>query len=108
MVAEVWPLGGRYKPTRRPSLGGSLKEKITSFSTGPKSTPTHWKQTAFLLREPIMVQEGKLLLDPHALADSSNLQERWCRAPSTATKTPTTRESLLWRSTTQSRLTKIR
>jgi len=61
MVAEVWPLGGRYKPTRRPSLGGSLKEKITSFSTGPKSTPTHWKQTAFLLREPIMVQEGTVV-----------------------------------------------
>jgi len=35
-----------------------VSAKITSFSTGPKSTPTHWKQTLFLLREPLVVVEG--------------------------------------------------
>ncbi|THU97998.1 S-adenosyl-L-methionine-dependent methyltransferase [Dendrothele bispora CBS 962.96] len=32
--------------------------KVTSFSTGPQSIPTHWKQTLFLLREPFVVEEG--------------------------------------------------
>ena len=59
MLAEVWPLGGR-QPTRRASSAGPLKRlpKVTSFSTGPASVPTHWKQTLFLLREPIVVHEG--------------------------------------------------
>jgi hypothetical protein len=44
---------------RRSSLGEGLKkEKFTSFTTGPDSVPTHWKQTVFLLREPISAQEG--------------------------------------------------
>ncbi|PNF31442.1 Protein arginine N-methyltransferase 3 [Cryptotermes secundus] len=30
-----------------------------SFSTGPHATPTHWKQTVFLLEEPIIVQQGE-------------------------------------------------
>jgi protein arginine N-methyltransferase 3 len=30
-----------------------------SFSTGPHAKPTHWKQTVFLLEEPIIVQQGK-------------------------------------------------
>lgn len=29
-----------------------------TFSTGPHSKPTHWKQTAFLLQNPISVKEG--------------------------------------------------
>ncbi|KAH7910487.1 S-adenosyl-L-methionine-dependent methyltransferase [Hygrophoropsis aurantiaca] len=29
--------------------------QIMSFSTGPASQPTHWKQTLFLLREPIFI-----------------------------------------------------
>lgn len=40
------------------------KEKITSFSTGPESIPTHWKQTVFLLKEPIGVEEGTFSLIP--------------------------------------------
>lgn len=28
------------------------------FSTGPESTPTHWKQTVFSLSEPISITEG--------------------------------------------------
>jgi len=64
-LAEVWPLGGKYQLTRRASLAGTIKapekEKITSFSTGPKSTPTHWKQAIFLLREPILVREGTIV-----------------------------------------------
>jgi protein arginine N-methyltransferase 3 len=33
-------------------------EGMHSFSTGPRSEPTHWKQTLFLLREGVMVEEG--------------------------------------------------
>ncbi|KAJ3735931.1 S-adenosyl-L-methionine-dependent methyltransferase [Lentinula guzmanii] len=69
VIAEVWPLGGRPAPQRRMShqhkKGKSLEggevakaEVVTSFSTGPKSIPTHWKQTLFLLKEPFMVDEG--------------------------------------------------
>lgn len=57
ILAEVWPVGGKAAPQRRQSMG-KPKEKITSFSTGPQSTPTHWKQTLFMLREPIVVSDG--------------------------------------------------
>jgi hypothetical protein len=61
-LAEVWPVGGKPAPQRRQSLDESVREKelqkIVSFSSGPKSIPTHWKQTLFLLREPITVSEG--------------------------------------------------
>jgi protein arginine N-methyltransferase 3 len=30
-----------------------------SFSTGPHEKSTHWKQTVFLLEEPIPVKQGK-------------------------------------------------
>ncbi|KAG7088874.1 hypothetical protein E1B28_012824 [Marasmius oreades] len=80
-VAEVWPVGGKAPPQRRASqqleerkmerrkteeesgLRSKEKEKpsevVTSFSTGPKSVPTHWKQTIFLLKEPFIVNEGE-------------------------------------------------
>lgn len=62
-IAEIWPVGGKAAPQRRASQGGGLqgqgKMKVTSFSTGPKSVPTHWKQTIFMLREPITVDEGE-------------------------------------------------
>jgi len=57
VLAELWPVGGKSAPQRRQSMGGK-NEKITSFSTGPLSTPTHWKQTIFMLRDPITVSEG--------------------------------------------------
>ena len=63
-LAEIWPVGGKAAPQRRASQGeglqGKAKHKVTSFSTGPKSVPTHWKQTIFLLREPVTVDEGAL------------------------------------------------
>ena len=64
VLAEIWPLGGKRHPARRLSSGdplkaGAQKPKISSFSTGPASMPTHWKQTLFLLREPITANEGK-------------------------------------------------
>ncbi|KOC60886.1 Protein arginine N-methyltransferase 3 [Habropoda laboriosa] len=31
------------------------------FSTGPHSSPTHWKQTVFSLSEPISITEGEIL-----------------------------------------------
>ena len=61
ILAEVWQVGGRRHMTRRMSTGEGLKPhvpKIVSFSTGPLSVPTHWKQTIFLLREPIVADEG--------------------------------------------------
>jgi protein arginine N-methyltransferase 3 len=32
-----------------------------SFQTGPGETPTHWKQTVFFLREPVLVKRGDVL-----------------------------------------------
>ncbi|KAI0693848.1 protein arginine N-methyltransferase [Cerioporus squamosus] len=65
VLAEVWPLGGRPYQARRMSSGSPLKgkglPKITSFSTGPASVPTHWKQTIFFLREPISVAGGTVV-----------------------------------------------
>lgn len=55
-LAEVWPLGRRHSVPRRQSV--KSRQGITSFSTGPRSAPTHWKHTIFLLREPIVVTEG--------------------------------------------------
>ena len=60
-LAEVWPVGGKRPPQRRKSSIFREAERITSFSTGPRSIPTHWKQTLFLLREPITAVEGASL-----------------------------------------------
>ncbi|KAI5987412.1 S-adenosyl-L-methionine-dependent methyltransferase [Pisolithus marmoratus] len=65
-LAEVWPVGGKPLPKRRASLGSgkfkaSEKKRLTSFSTGPLSHPTHWKQTVFLLRDPIAAEEGTIV-----------------------------------------------
>ncbi|KAG6829437.1 hypothetical protein H0H87_011392 [Tephrocybe sp. NHM501043] len=57
VVAEIWPAGGKRASQRRQSMGADRDTPI-SFSTGPQSVPTHWKQTLFLLREPISVAEG--------------------------------------------------
>ncbi|KAI0365345.1 protein arginine N-methyltransferase [Pilatotrama ljubarskyi] len=65
ILAEVWPVGGRPHQPRRMSTGEPLKgkgrPKVTSFSTGPASVPTHWKQTIFFLREPINAGEGTVV-----------------------------------------------
>ncbi|KAF8595869.1 S-adenosyl-L-methionine-dependent methyltransferase [Ceratobasidium sp. AG-I] len=49
-------------PMRKMSIDeshGPVKEgKEVSFSTGPGSMPTHWKQTLFLFRTPLDVKEG--------------------------------------------------
>lgn len=55
VLGEVWPVGGKPAPQRRQSQGG---KEVTSFSTGPQSIPTHWKQTFFLLKDPFIVEEG--------------------------------------------------
>jgi type I protein arginine methyltransferase len=63
VLAEMWPVGGRSGPQRRQSIAEGLKsERMDSFSTGPASVPTHWKQTIFLLREPVVVVEGPLIV----------------------------------------------
>ena len=65
VLAEVWPLGGRPYQARRMSSADPLKARgrprVTSFSTGPASMPTHWKQTVFFLREPVSVAEGTVV-----------------------------------------------
>lgn len=66
ILAEVWPVGGRPHQPRRMStaepLKGKGRPKVTSFSTGPASEPTHWKQTIFFLRDPILAAEGALVV----------------------------------------------
>lgn len=37
----------------------ALKDQEVFFTTGPEDTPTHWKQTVFLLKEPFQVEEGE-------------------------------------------------
>lgn len=54
-LAEVWQIPSKFR--RKDSTGGKGKE--VSFSTGPMSIPTHWKQTIFLLKEPIKAEEGE-------------------------------------------------
>jgi len=64
VLAEIWPVGGK-RPAQRRASQSSVKDsigKVTSFSTGPKSIPTHWKQTLFLLKEPIVVDEGTSII----------------------------------------------
>jgi type I protein arginine methyltransferase len=57
-LAEVWPIGRRPSVARPRRQSTKNKNTVTSFSTGPRSIPTHWKHTIFLLREPIVVTEG--------------------------------------------------
>ncbi|KAG5352944.1 hypothetical protein C0989_011849 [Termitomyces sp. Mn162] len=59
ILADIWPAGGKRAPQRRQSLSAD-RDAATSFSTGPQSMATHWKQTLFLLREPISISEGSL------------------------------------------------
>ncbi|KAJ7205187.1 protein arginine N-methyltransferase [Mycena pura] len=82
ILAEVWPVGGRPlplpSPMRRMSLGGPTHTEpaVTSFSTGPRSVPTHWKQTLFLLREPIVVVEGSIVSGHfHCVKSKTNSRE---------------------------------
>ena len=78
-MAEVWPLGGKpdvvrrksqsvqrresgepgHGAPRKPERRASQSPKVMSFSTGPESVPTHWKHTLFLLRDPVVVEEGE-------------------------------------------------
>ncbi|KAJ7046428.1 protein arginine N-methyltransferase [Mycena alexandri] len=79
VLAEVWPVGGRPAPQRRVSSGVAKSPeaaKVTSFSTGPQSIPTHWKQTLFLLREPIVVEEGSVVTGHfHCVKSQTNSRE---------------------------------
>ncbi|KAJ7874239.1 protein arginine N-methyltransferase [Mycena olivaceomarginata] len=79
VLAEVWPVGGRAAPQRRASSSSGKQPeapKITSFSTGPQSIPTHWKQTLFLLREPIVVNEGSIVTGHfHCVKSKTNSRE---------------------------------
>jgi len=53
-----------------------VRKKEVSFSTGPRSTPTHWKQTLFLLREPFRAKRGTVVSGSFYLQKSeSNKRE---------------------------------
>jgi len=66
IIAEVWQVGhrdaggatGHDRKLERRKSSFEAKGKPTSFSTGPLSIPTHWKQTILMLREPIHIEEG--------------------------------------------------
>ncbi|KAL5524274.1 hypothetical protein ACEPAF_9414 [Sanghuangporus sanghuang] len=73
ILAEVWRPGspsrarspslprspGRRERMRRASSMKIMREEPwKSFTTGPESVPTHWKQTILLLKEPIVAREG--------------------------------------------------
>ena len=45
------------------------------FSTGPKDTATHWKQTVFLLEKSIPVKKGNYKLFRIQISTRLN---RWC------------------------------
>lgn len=40
---------------------GALAQNEVAFTTGPRGEPTHWKQTFFLLKEFVQVEEGQRL-----------------------------------------------
>ncbi|KAJ7162891.1 protein arginine N-methyltransferase [Mycena filopes] len=68
--------GGRPAPQRRVSSNVGKKPEVTSFSTGPQSIPTHWKQTLFLLREPVVVDEGSIVTGHfHCVKSTTNSRE---------------------------------
>ncbi|KAF8343991.1 S-adenosyl-L-methionine-dependent methyltransferase [Cantharellus anzutake] len=48
-------------PLRRRSTSAKKMPTVVSFSTGPNSFPTHWKQTIFLLKSPFKVIEGSIV-----------------------------------------------
>lgn len=37
----------------------SQRGEVVSFTTGPEGLETHWKQTVFLLKEPLEVEQGR-------------------------------------------------
>ncbi|GJJ15438.1 hypothetical protein Clacol_009716 [Clathrus columnatus] len=57
-LAEVWQVPG--KPRRKESTNFERGKEV-SFSTGPMSIPTHWKQTIFLLKEPIKAEDDSII-----------------------------------------------
>ncbi|KAI0265674.1 S-adenosyl-L-methionine-dependent methyltransferase [Gloeopeniophorella convolvens] len=72
-LAEVWQLGRKPSIARRQSV---KKQELVSFSTGPRSVPTHWKHTIFLLREPIVVTEGTVVVGMfHCRKSETNSRE---------------------------------
>lgn len=40
---------------------GEKEGKEVSFTTGPRGKPTHWKQVAFMLKEPVEVPAGEYI-----------------------------------------------
>ncbi|KAG6370182.1 hypothetical protein JVT61DRAFT_12329 [Boletus reticuloceps] len=54
-LAEVWPIAGKPRPNKPRA---SLSSGLINFSTGSTRQPTHCMQTLFLLKDPILAEEG--------------------------------------------------
>lgn len=65
MQGDILPVGVKrsksFKEKEREKEKGSTQ---VSFTTGPQSLCTHWKQTVFLLRKPFKTIEGSLFVSP--------------------------------------------
>ncbi len=87
---------------RRPS--GKRKPTTVSFSTGPNSFPTHWKQTVFLLKSPFRVIEGNgfILIQFLVPLKQTAYQARQCLGCFTAVKATAILVNLMLRSIIQS------
>lgn len=60
-VASPTEVGTDIRKERLRRRSSVRPPRVASFTTGPQSIPTHWKQALFLLKEPIVVHEGTRL-----------------------------------------------
>lgn len=52
-------------------------ESPVFFSTGPKATPTHWKQTYFFLEHPLAVEAGDVIEGKLSAKKSADNPRHW-------------------------------
>ncbi|CED83231.1 protein arginine n-methyltransferase [Phaffia rhodozyma] len=52
------------------------EKNIVSFTTGPQGVPTHWKQTLFILKEPIRLQKGATITGTFLCQKSYDINNR--------------------------------
>ena len=50
-----------YKVDANAGGNGASEAREVSFTTGPRGKATHWKQVAFLLKEPVEIPAGELI-----------------------------------------------
>lgn len=63
-------------PDSDKSIGNFSTDKLTRFTTGPHDKSTHWKQTLFLLKEPIEAKRGtRIQGEFHCTKNADNERE---------------------------------